>query len=141
MYQHILLPVDLGHPESFRKAVPVAAKLADSFDACLHVMTVVPDYGMSIVGQFFPKQHEGEMLAEAQKLLHAFTDEHLPGRQVQHIVAHGSVYQEILRMAEEIRIDLIVMASHRPGLEDYLLGPNAARVVRHAPQSGMVVRD
>lgn len=141
MYQRILLPVDLGHPESVQKAVPVAARLAETFGASLHVMTVVPDYGMSIVGQFFPKPHEGEMLAEAQKLLHAFTEKHLPGRKVQHVIAHGSVYQEILHMAEEIGIDLIVLASHRPGLEDYLLGPNAARVVRHGRCSVLVVRD
>lgn len=37
--------------------------------------------------------------------------------------------------------DLIVMASQRPELKDYLLGPNAARVVRHAEQSVLVVRE
>jgi nucleotide-binding universal stress UspA family protein len=33
------------------------------------------------------------------------------------------------------------MASHRPELSDYLLGPNAARIVRHAKQSVLVVRE
>ena len=46
----------------------------------------------------------------------------------------------ILDLAEKIGADLIVMASHRPELKDYLLGPNAARVVRHAECSVMVVR-
>jgi nucleotide-binding universal stress UspA family protein len=36
---------------------------------------------------------------------------------------------------------VIVLASHRPELKDYLLGPNAARVVRHAKCSVLVVRD
>jgi nucleotide-binding universal stress UspA family protein len=36
---------------------------------------------------------------------------------------------------------MIVMASHRPELKDYLLGPNAARVVRHAECSVLVVRN
>ncbi|MBT6187404.1 MAG: universal stress protein, partial [Rhodospirillales bacterium] len=31
--------------------------------------------------------------------------------------------------------------SHRPALKDYLLGPNAAQVVRHADVSVLVVRD
>jgi nucleotide-binding universal stress UspA family protein len=59
---------------------------------------------------------------------------------VQHIVGHGTIYREILVRAERTKCDLIVMASHRPELQDYLLGPNAARVVRHAKCSVMVVR-
>ena len=54
---------------------------------------------------------------------------------------NGTIYDEILAVADEIGADLIVMASHRPALRDYLLGPNAARVVRHAKQSVLVVRD
>ena len=37
--------------------------------------------------------------------------------------------------------ELIVMASHRPELRDYLIGPNAARVMRHADASVLVVRE
>ena len=36
--------------------------------------------------------------------------------------------------------DLIVLASHKPALKDYLLGANASRVVRSAPCSVHVVR-
>ncbi len=49
--------------------------------------------------------------------------------------------EEILKAAAESDCDLIVVASHRPALKDYLLGPNAARVVRHANCSVLVVRD
>jgi len=50
-------------------------------------------------------------------------------------------YEAIIKVAEEKACDLIIMASHRPELRDYLLGPNAARVVRQAKQSVLVVRD
>jgi nucleotide-binding universal stress UspA family protein len=46
-----------------------------------------------------------------------------------------------MRLADKLGCDAIVMAAHRPELRDYLLGPNAARVVRHANQSVLVVRD
>jgi len=59
---------------------------------------------------------------------------------VQHVIAHGNIYEEIIRTANKLKVDLIVMGSHRPALEDYLLGPNAARVMRHAAQSVLVVR-
>ena len=37
-------------------------------------------------------------------------------------------------------VDLIIVASHRPGLQDYFLGSTAAKVVRHAKCSVLVIR-
>ncbi len=51
------------------------------------------------------------------------------------------IYEEVLRAAERLGADLIVMAAHRPELSDYLIGPNSARVVRHARQSVLILRD
>ncbi len=142
MYRHILLPLDLAQPDAQRKAVETAVIQARSFGATLHALTVVPDYGLSIVGSFFPAGQEQEALEHARQALHRFTEQAIPDDvAVQHIVGHGRIYEEILRYARELSIDLIVMASHNPGLEDYLLGPNAARVVRHAACSVLVVRD
>ena len=142
MYKEILLPIDLNHESSWRKALPCALELSKTFGARLHVMTVVPDFGMSIVGSYFPKGYEKKVLEGASAALHEFTKKQLPaGAKCQHIVSHGTVYEEILETARSIKADLIVMGSHRPELKDYLLGPNAARVVRHADRSVMVVRD
>ncbi|NBB82211.1 MAG: universal stress protein [Alphaproteobacteria bacterium] len=141
MYTDILIPVDLGDDASWQTALPAAVEYARAFGATLHVMTVVPDFGMSIVGSFFPDDYEEKALAKASDRLHAFVAEQVPAAvPVQHIVGHGSIYAEILRVAREIGADLIVMGSHRPELKDYLLGPNAARVVRHAETSVLVVR-
>ena len=52
----------------------------------------------------------------------------------------AQVYEAILNIARKTGADLIVVAAHRPELKDYLLGPNAARVVRHANCSVLVVR-
>ena len=141
MYKDILLPIDLNHPETWKKSLPIALEHNKAFGARLHIMTVLPDFGMSIVGQYFPKDFEKKALAETNKKLHAFVSDNVPASvDVQHIVAHGTIYKEILHAAEQIKADLIIMASHRPELSDYLIGPNAARVVRHADVSVMVVR-
>jgi nucleotide-binding universal stress UspA family protein len=55
-------------------------------------------------------------------------------------VGHGRAHTAILSCAEEIGSDLIVIASHRPGLQDYLIGSTAARVVRHANCAVLVTR-
>lgn len=142
MYKDILVPIDLDDESSWKAALGHAVELAKAFGARLHLLTVVPDFGMAMVAQYFPKDYEHKVLEEARENLHAFTKDHIPdGVQVQHVVGHGRVYDEILRVAEDIKCDLILMASHRPELRDYLLGPNAARVVRHSKRSVLVVRD
>ena len=142
MYANILCPVDVSDEHSWEKALPTAVELARTFGATLHVMTVVPSFGLPMVGQFFPEGFEARMRAEAAKQLEEFCAAHLPqDLAARRIVAEGKIYQEILRAGGSIEADLIVMGSHRPELSDYLLGPNAARVVRHAPCSVMVVRD
>jgi nucleotide-binding universal stress UspA family protein len=141
MFKDILIPVDLSAESSWSSALPRAVELCQAFGSRLHVLTVVPDFGMTVVAQYFPEEFEHKALEEANENLHAFVRAHVPDDvQVQHIVGHGVIYEEILRVADEIDADLILMGSHRPELKDYLLGPNAARVVRHSGRSVLVVR-
>jgi len=142
MYEKILLPIDLNDLTTGKKGLATAAALTRTFDAELHVLSVVPSFGMSIVGGFFPEGFEEKALAKIKLALGAFMDAELPAdiEAVGH-VAHGSIYEEILHASKSLGCDLIVIGAHRPELKDYLLGPNAARVVRHAPQSVMVVRE
>jgi nucleotide-binding universal stress UspA family protein len=141
MYKDILLPIDLNNVETQEKAVQTAIELAKSFGARLHVMTIVPDFGVGVVSTFFPDDYEEKAVAAADAALHDFVNQRLPGDiKVQHIVAHGTIYEEILAFAGKTKVDLILMASHRPELSDYLIGPNASKVVRHAECSVLVVR-
>ncbi len=141
MYDNILLPIDLNQESSWAKALPTALELCKAFGARLHVMTVVPDFGMPIVASYFPKDFEQKARAETESRLAALCADKVPGEvTVDHVCVEGTVYEEVLRVAGECGADLIVMASHRPELKDYLLGPNAARVVRHADISVLVVR-
>jgi len=142
MYKDILLPIDLNQDSSWKSALPVAIEHARAFGTRLHVMTVVPDFGMTMVGQFFPKGFEKKAVEACQSKLRAFIDTEIPKDiPTQCIVAEGTVYERILELAKKLKIDLIVLAAHRPELRDYLLGPNAARVVRHASCSVLVVRE
>jgi nucleotide-binding universal stress UspA family protein len=141
MYKDILLAVDLGHIKSQGKAVNTAVEYAQKFGATLHLVTVVPDYHMALVGSFFPPDFEKKALEKARDDLHAWSAETIPSDvTTQHIIGHGSISREILEAARQIGCDLIVMASHRPDFEDHLIGPNAVKVVSHADCSVLVVR-
>ena len=141
MYKSILLPVDLGDKSSWAKALPVAVTLAKQHGAKIHLLTVIPDYGMSVVGSFFPKDFEEKARSSSDAELNALLSEHIPEDiPTEAHVERGAIYKEIMMAADKQDCDLIVIASHRPEMSDYLLGPNAARVVRHASQSVFVVR-
>lgn len=141
MYKNILFPVDVAEPSSWQASLKVAIDFARRFEATLHVVAVVPDLGTSIVAQYFPSNAEARMIEETTSALHKFTAEHLPEDvSFRRIVAKGAVYQGILNTANDIDADLILMEAHHPELKDYLLGPNAAKVVRHSRRSVLVVR-
>ena len=55
-------------------------------------------------------------------------------------VRAGHANTSILAAAEDCGADLIIIGSHRPGLQDYLLGSTAGKVVRHSACSVLVVR-
>ena len=142
MYKEILLPIDLNHESSWRKALPQAIALARVDGAKLHVLTVIPDYGMSMVGSYFPDDFSEKATEGTEAALKKLVKEQVPGDvPVETHVKHGTIYKKIVNTATKMGCDLIVMASHRSEMKDYLIGPNSARVVRHAKQSVFVVRE
>ena len=142
MFKNVLAAIDLTEESSWVKSIPTAVELCQSSGAKLILMTVIPDFGMSIVSQHFPKDYAENAMAETRNELGTFASKHIPDNVSKSLViAQGTIYEEIIRVGEEVSADLIIVASHRPSLKDYLLGPNAARVVRHSNCSVMVVRE
>jgi nucleotide-binding universal stress UspA family protein len=142
MYNKILLPVDLNEESSWEKALPTALTLCRSFGASLHVVTVLPDYRMPLVGSYFPKdfaKKAHEAITEAQN---TFIKENVPEDiQAQSVIVDGSPWEAIIKAAKKLEVDLIVMASHnKRKFADYVLGPNAEHVVHHTKMSVMIVR-
>lgn len=142
MFNKILVPVDLIHESSWRKALPVAIREARSSNASLTVMTVVPELDAAFTAAALPKDFHKNRRKDAEKKLAELCAAQVPDDiTADQYVGDGGIYRSILKRAENTGVDLIVMASHRPSLRDYLLGANAARVVRHARCTVMVVRE
>lgn len=140
MFKNVLLAIDLTEPSSWARALPVALEICKSSPAALHVTTSAAEVNVQ-VATFFPADANEKLLTQAAADLQAWMREHVPaGIEAHRIVGQGTVYREILAAAEKVNADLIVMASHKPTITDYLLGANAAHVVRHAACSVMVVR-
>jgi nucleotide-binding universal stress UspA family protein len=141
MFKRILLAVDYNDVEGAAKVADYGGRLAALDGSELHVLTVLPKMGMAVVGSAFGADHVRTMEAETKAGLEAWAARALPAEVAPAVhVTHGTIYDQIIRMADALEADAIVVGAHSPELRDYLVGPNAARVVRHASQSVLVVR-
>ena len=143
MTKSVLCAIDLNQ-ENHAEVLLTADKLAQLDESRLDIITVVPNFGMALVGSYFDDNFQKQAVAEAQAAVKARVAEILGkdrNKEIRHIVAVGSIYEEILELAKQTKADLIVIGAHKPDLREYLLGPNAARVVRHSDCSVYVVRD
>lgn len=134
MYKTILVPVDLGHPELCRKTLAIARKIGGDQGriVLLNVVESIP----SFVAAELPDGMMARNLSQARAELSALAQE----AGAESDVRSGHPPVAVLEFAKEIEADLIVIASHRPGLRDYFLGSTAARVVRHAECAVLVDR-
>ncbi|SMP17850.1 universal stress protein [Shimia sagamensis] len=141
MFKTLLLTVDVNDLKGSERPAEVAKTMAERDDAELHIMNVVPDYGMSIVGSFFSADHNKAILQEAKVALETWAGERFAGLpKVRLHVDQGTIYDLVLKEAESVSADAIIVGAHKSQLKDYLIGPNAARISRHAKQSVFVVR-
>lgn len=143
MTKSVLCAVDVQQDHD-TKVLEVADKLARLDDAQLDVISVVPNAGMNLVASYFEENFQGQMVEQVREKLVAKVSSVLGeerNKDIRHLVTTGSVYEEILEVAKKTGADLIVIGAHQPHLSEYLLGPNAARVVRHSKASVYVVRD
>ena len=134
MFKTILVPVDLSHPEQAKGAVQLAQRVGGEGSRIV-AFYVAPDIPGFVAAQL-PAGTLQKNLAEARAEITAIAE--ATGTDWEVRTGHPSTM--ILEYAEEIGADLIVIASHRPGLEDYFLGSTAARVVRHAACTVLVDR-
>lgn len=141
MFKTLLLAVDINDPEGAMRSTEAAIAMASFEGATLHILNVVPDDGMAIVSASLSADHKAGMLQKAQDALNNWVLANVPSSvATQCHVVRGTVYDQIIKTANALHVDGIFVGAHGPALKDYLIGPNAARVARHASQSVFVIR-
>ncbi|MGV6805616.1 MAG: universal stress protein [Ruegeria sp.] len=135
MYHNILVPISFDAERDTSGPLKLANLLAtpDAKVTLMHVVEHIPDYAIS----YMPTEY----LTEARKAIQDELDKmaaKVPN--AKGVVIEGHSGRTILDWAEANKPDLIIMASHRPGMQDLLLGSTATHVVRHAKCAVHVVR-
>ncbi len=139
MFSKILVPVDLSLADETKKLLTKAKTLSEQWGSEVHVVSVIPNVGMPIVGSYMDANFEEKAKSDAEaELSHQIA---ASGLVAQHYVLTGTVYDRVIALSNKLGVDLLLIAAHQPDLKDYLLGSNAARLVRHSHKSVLVLRD
>ncbi len=141
----ILLPTDFSGCANY--ALPYAAAIARATNAtiiCVHVVEpIAPAVGYTGLAEPLPIADISEQLEDsAERELPKLGEcEECDGLNVEEVMVRGDAAAEIVRVAEEREVDLIVISSHgRTGLGRILFGSTAEAVVRHANCPVLVVK-
>ncbi|RXV58051.1 universal stress protein [Roseovarius sp. A46] len=134
MYKNILVPIAPDHINDCQDQLAAAQRLLaeDGRIVALSVVEELPSY----VGSYFPKEQVQESIERFDKALKAA----MPSDRIETHVVSGHPTNTVLTWARKHGVECIVVASHREGLSGLLLGSTAARVVRHAKCSVVVLR-
>lgn len=135
MYKKILMAVAPDHEGDITDMIDSGRGLLSDGGhiTLLSVVEELPGY----VAEYVTVKPEGEILKQIGERLEAMTG---GGSDLSVAVVSGHPGVAIPDYAEKMGADLILVASHRPGLQEYFLGSTASRVVRRAPCSVLVLR-
>ena len=135
MYKKILVPVDLSHADRLQKALETGADLAAHYGAAVCYV------GVTSGG---PTGHNP---AEYEAKLKDFAQGESKRRghpaEAKAYVSHDparDLGQTLLKAVHELGADLVVMASHVPGIPEHIFSSNAGYLASHADVSVLVVR-
>ncbi|MBW2477388.1 MAG: universal stress protein [Deltaproteobacteria bacterium] len=151
----ILFATDLT--DNAAHALEYALDMATRYQAKLHVLHVMPEmdarvvnYVASVIGedQFadYELAHEADIQGQLKERVKQFTQGEVDSLRInsgEHVsieVCHGQPVEEILRRAESLDADLVVLGSHGKGRMHYVfLGSVAEKVLHRLNRPALVV--
>jgi nucleotide-binding universal stress UspA family protein len=132
MYDAILVPTDGSDPSE--RATERAVDLARRYDATIHALYVIEAEALA------PDLNTAALYDELESMGQRAIDDVIESAEaagvdtVESAIASGSPSRAILEYVDDNAIDLVVMGTHgRTGLDRYLIGSVAEKVVRTSP--------
>ena len=138
MYKSIIVAVALfNNGATSRALIQKANKLVDPEGSItlVHVLDELPAYLSAAVTREQLLQHRAAIREQLESLAAVAR-----AKNVDIDLRGGRPSENILASAQDCNADLIMVASHKPGMSDYFIGSTAARVVRHSQISVLIAR-
>ena len=138
MYKKIMIPVDLAHTDRLEKALTTAADLSKQYGipVCYTAVTASTPTSVAHTPDEFAQKLEAFAQSESDKLgLHSAES---------HTIVDpdpvADLGKKLIKAAHDQGCDLVVMASHIPGVQEHIFESNAGKMALHADASVFVVR-
>ena len=139
MYSKILVPVDLSRTAQMSKALSIAIDIAKHYNATLCYVAVTNTTPSAAAHN--PKELAMKLstFAQEQGKLHGLATD---SKVISTADTAVELDKRLLEAIEETGADLVIMASHPPGIGDrlHILHSNGANIVRHSNVSVFIVR-
>jgi nucleotide-binding universal stress UspA family protein len=137
MFTNIMVPVDLVHKDKQQKALQIAGDMAKAHGATVHVVSVGGDLPGSLGHN--PAEFGATLDAFAAALRHQYSAE---------VVAHPILSNDpsvdttrmLMKGIDDTGADLVIMASHQPGVMEHIFSSHGGYIAQHAKCSVFVVR-
>jgi len=137
MYTKIMIPVDLRHVDRLGKSLQVAADIAKLYKAETYIVGVGHNVPNEVART--PDEFTQKLAQFASENSQTYGVTFVPHAETSHDPA-VDLDDVLKRSANSLGIDLIVMASHTPGVAEYIFASNAGHLASHADLSVLVVR-
>ena len=138
MFQRILAPVDLAHLDKLERALKVTAEEARHHGAPITFVSVTTAAPGSVA------RNPDEFRAKLEAFAKEQAESHGVDAKALAVFSHDpttDVDDALLNAIKEEAADLVIMASHKPGVAEYFWPSNGGKVASHSEASVFVVRD
>jgi len=140
MFKKILVPIDMQHKGVAARLLKQADEMVNLFGAQVHVITVMPGYGMPIVASYFPADAQKKARNEMEANLKEFVQSKMKNRATTGLSV-GKRSEEILKVARRRNPDLMVVGCHKKRTSgDMVLGSCSSKLATHSPCSVMILK-
>lgn len=137
VFKRIMAPVDLAHQNKLGRALQCAADLAKHYGVPVTYVGITSTTPSSL----------GHNPSEFGQKLQAFADGEAEKYGID-VAAHTAIAHDptteiddaLIHAIDETGADLVVMASHVPGVMDYIWPSNGGKLAEHAKCSVLVLR-
>ena len=137
MYQKIAVPVDLAHVDRLPRALQTAADLSRHYNAPVTFVSVTAETPTALAHSPDEFQAKLSAFAQEQAQSHGITADARSYTSTDPAIDTDKILQ---RAITELDADLVVMASHMPGVADYLWAGHGATIAAHSNASVFLVR-
>lgn len=137
MYKTIMVPVDLVHKDKLDRALQAAGDMAHHYGAKIVLVNVGPSAPNEL-------GHTPDEVAasvdEFRKQLQNRMDVEVEIEAISSVDPAAEINRDLMRAIDETGADLVIMATHKPGLMEHIFSSHGGYLAQHAKVSVFLVR-